>query len=87
MKILTRDVLTRLPLAQAVLTTWPWRADDAFLEELFDQHRGRCYAKDLRFPDLVRLVHDVLAGAAPSAHQRFTQARGTGELPTTIQAA
>lgn len=87
MGILTRDVLTRLPLAQAVLTAWQYMADEPFLEALFEQQRGRCYAKELRFPDLVRLVHDVLAGAAPSAHQRFTQARGTGELPTTTQAA
>ena len=87
MAILTTDVLTRLPLAQAVLTAWQWMADDAFLEDLFEHHRGRCYAQDLRFPALVRLVHDVLAGAALSAHQRFTQARATGELPVTIQAA
>lgn len=87
MEITPRDVLARLPLAQAVLTVWQWLADEAFLEDLFDQHRGRCYAKDIRFPVLVGLVHDVLAGVAVSANQRFTQARARGELPATLQAA
>jgi hypothetical protein len=84
---LSREVLARLPLAEAVLTAWQWLAEDAFLEDLFDKHRGRCYVKAIRFPTLVGLIHDVVAGVADSAHQRFTRARDRGELPAHLPAA
>jgi Transposase DDE domain len=84
---LARAVLARLPLAEAVLTAWQWMADEDFLEDLFENHRGRCYTQAVRFPTLVRLIHDVLVGAADSANQRFTRARADGELPTHVPAA
>jgi len=84
METLTRAVLARLPLAEAVLTAWSWMAEDAFLEELFEKHRGRCYTRTIRFPVVVRLLHDVLVGVAPSAHRRFTQAIRDGELTATL---
>jgi hypothetical protein len=84
---LSRAVLARLPLAEAVLTAWHWLAEDAFLEDLFAKHRGRCYVKAIRFPTLVGLIHDVVAGVADSANQRFNQARHTGELPTHLPSA
>ena len=45
-----REVLTRLPLAEAVLWLWRWVADEAVLQELFNRERGRCYEQVLRFP-------------------------------------
>jgi hypothetical protein len=84
MEALTRAVLARLPLAEAVLTAWHWMADDAFLDGLFARHRGRCYTRAIRFPVVVRLIHDVLVGVAPSAHRRFTRAIHAGELTTTV---
>jgi hypothetical protein len=84
METLAREVLARLPLAEAVLTAWNWMADDAFLDDLFEKHRGRCYTRAIRFPVVVRLIHDVLVGVAPSAHRRFTQAIRAGELTTTV---
>jgi hypothetical protein len=84
---LAREVLARLPLAEAVLTAWQWMAAEDFLENLFENHRGRCYTQEVRFPTLVRLIHDVLIGAADSANQRFTRARADGELPTRVPAA
>jgi hypothetical protein len=84
---LSRQVLARLPLAEAVLTAWQWLADEAFLNTLFDQHGGRSYVKAIAFPTLVQLVHDVVTGVAASARQRFTHARATGELSTHPPAA
>jgi hypothetical protein len=84
---LARAVLARLPLAEAVLSAWQWMADELFLENLFEKHRGRCYTQEVRFPTLVRLIHDVLIGAADSANQRFQRARADGELRTHIPAA
>lgn len=87
MDSLAPQVLARLPLAEAVLTTWRFVANDAILDAIFEAHRGRCYDKDITFPTLVRLIHDVLVGASPSAHRRFTQAVNCDELPASIQAA
>src|SRR5437762_7210991 len=84
---LAREVLARLPLAEAVLIAWQGVADEAFLEDLFERHRGRCYTQAVRFPTLVQLIHDVLVGAADSAHQRFRRARADGELGTQVAAA
>lgn len=62
MNNLAREVLARLPLAEAILTAWQGMADETFLEDLFQKHRGRCYTQEVRFPTLVRLIHDVLIG-------------------------
>jgi hypothetical protein len=51
-----RDVLTRLPLAEAVLWFWRWVAAEAVLQELFNRERGRCSEQVLRFPVLVQLL-------------------------------
>lgn len=87
MDTLAPQVLARLPLAQAVLTTWRFVADDALLNNIFHSHRGRCYDHTISFPTLVRLIHDVLVGASPSANRRFTHATQSGELPASLQAA
>jgi Transposase DDE domain len=84
---LAREVLARLPLAEAVLVAWQWMADETFLEDLFEKHRGRCYTQDVRFPTLVQLIHDVLIGAADSANQSFQRARADGALGTQVSAA
>src|SRR4051812_28562656 len=87
MDALAPAVLARLPLAEAVLTAWHWMADDAFLEGLYAAHRGRTYTRSIPFPLVVRLMHDVLVGAAPSAHRRLRGAVACGELPASVQAA
>ena len=84
---LAPQVLARLPLADAVLTTWRFVADDKLLDTLFANHRGRCYERDITFPTLVRLIHDVLVGASPSANRRFTHAAQRGELNASVVAA
>lgn len=44
-----REVLGRLPLAEAVLTVWRWVADPLFLLSLFARHRGAGYEKVISF--------------------------------------
>ncbi len=46
---LAGEVLARLPLAEAVLRTWTYLADEPFLQDVFEAHRGRCYQKALSF--------------------------------------
>jgi hypothetical protein len=84
---LARLVLERLPLAEAVLSVWSWIAEDAFLDALFDGHRGRSYAKVISFPLLVNLIADALLEHRGSAHRSFEHAIDRAELPATVQAA
>ena len=55
-----REVLGRLPLAEAVLTLWRWVADPLFLLSLFVRHRGAGYEKVISFGVLVQLIADAL---------------------------
>ena len=80
MSVFARDVLSRLPLAEGILTVWHWLAEDTFLNTLFAEHRGRCYEKELSFATLVQLIHEVLIGANNSANERFNMARTNGQL-------
>src|SRR5258708_20906131 len=59
-----------LPLARAVLTLSEYVLQGPFLNELFAQHRGRCYEDLLTFPQLVHIVFDALR-----------QHRGSGRKP------
>ena len=85
MAVVSPDVLARMPLAEAVLTMWCWIADDSYLKQIFDQHRGKCYEKILSFPLVVRLIRDALiehegSGARASSTRKSA---GNWKLPTT----
>lgn len=54
------EVLSRLPLADAVLSLLSFAIDPDFLDQIFDQHRGRCYEDVLKFPAMVNLICDAL---------------------------
>lgn len=82
-----RDVLTRLPLAEAVLSLWRFVCADDHLQNLFDQHRGACYDKKITFPLLVQLLSDALLQHHGSARQSFQRARVDGQLPTVLSSA
>jgi hypothetical protein len=58
-----REVLSRLPLAEAVLALWQFVCDDQSLDDLYDRHRGRTYQKKITFPLLAQLVR--LQGKSP----------------------
>lgn len=81
-----RDVLTRLPLAEAVLWLWRWVADEAVLQELFNRERGRCYEQVLRFPVLVQLIADALLEHRGSGRKSFQRGQEDGQLATSLQA-
>ncbi len=83
----TREILARLPLAEAVLTLWRWVADADLLDQIFDENRGRCYQKILTFSWIVSLVRDALLEYDGSGRKSFEEAQDRGELETSFRAA
>jgi hypothetical protein len=81
-----RDILARLPLAEAVLTLWRWVADAGSLDQIFDENRGRCYQKILSFSLIVYLVRDALLEFDGSGRRSFDEAKDRGELEASIRA-
>jgi hypothetical protein len=81
-----RECLARVPLAEAVLWVWRWIADEGYLREVFDRHRGRSYDKILSFPTMVRLVADAIVHHGGSGRRSFERAAQCGELDASIQA-
>jgi hypothetical protein len=79
-----REVLSRLPLAEAVLSLWQSICDDSHLGELYDRHRGRTYEKKITFPLLAHLIRDALLEPDGSGHQSFRHAREEGTLPAVL---
>src|SRR5688500_16173202 len=81
------ELLARLPLAQAVFRLFAYALPEPFLQELYEEHRGRCYEKALTFPQLVYLVRDALLVHEGSGHRSFRRAEEAGELPVAVQNA
>jgi hypothetical protein len=81
-----RDVLTRLPLAEAVLSIWRWVADPLFLLSVFARHRGAGYEKEISFGGLVQLIADALLEHQGSGRKSFARGREQGLLTTSAQA-
>jgi len=86
MEASTRDILARLPLAEAVLTLWRWVADAGSLDQIFDKNRGRGYQKILSFSLMVYLVRDALLEFNGSGRKSFDEAKARGELEASIRA-
>lgn len=82
-----REVLTRLPLAEAVLWGWRWIVDEPFLQELFARQRGRGYEQVIRFPVLVQLIADALLEHRGSGRKSFQRGQEQGQLEASLQAA
>jgi hypothetical protein len=80
-------VLSRLPLAEAVLTAWLWITEKSHLDSLFRNHRGRCYEDKISFALIVHLIADALLQHSGSGRKSFTRSREQGELEASIQAA
>jgi Transposase DDE domain len=83
----TRQILARLPLAEAVLTLWRWVADADALDRIFDANRGRCYQKILTFSLIVALIRDALLEYGGSGRKSFEEAQDRGQLETSFRAA
>jgi hypothetical protein len=66
---------------------WSFVMDDAFLEELFEQHRGAGYRRKLGFATLVGLIRDALLAKEDGARRTFERARRGGRMAVSVAAA
>jgi hypothetical protein len=82
-----REVLSRLPLAEATLSLWSWVCDEQPLRDLYDRHRGGCYQGKISFPLMTQLIRDALLEHDGSGHKSFQHARQDGQLPTALSCA
>lgn len=82
-----REVLSRLPLAEAVLSLWQFVCDDEHLDILYNRHRGSTYEKKITFPLMVDLVGDALLEPDGSGHQSFRRAQQEGTLNAALSSA
>ena len=80
------EVGRRLPLADATLRLLNFATEDAFLAEVFERHRGRCFERALPFPVFVHLMADALLGHRGSAHQTFLHARQENTMKASVTA-
>jgi hypothetical protein len=80
------EALARLPLAEAFYTLWAYLATDDTLDELFAQHRGRCYQDQLRFPELVAVLADALTRFHGSGRRAISDALRRQQLSTQARA-
>lgn len=83
----SREVLARMPLAEAVLLLWRWVTNAERLQSLWDRHRGRCYEWIISFPVMVHLIADALLQYEGSGRRSFEKNIENGELVASIQAA
>ena len=81
-----REVLSRLPLAEAVLSLWRWVGDPVFLLSVFVRHRGLGYEKEISFGVLVQLIADALLEHQGSGKKSFARGREQGLLTASVQA-
>ena len=79
------DVIARLPLAEAVLSLWSYLSQDDFLDQIFQQHRGRSFEDTLTFPVFVQLMADALTRYHGSGRKSFLQAKEQQRLSTGIR--
>jgi hypothetical protein len=86
MDVALLKAIARMPLAESVLTLWRFIADESYLNELFDKHRGKCYQKILSFSYVVYLIRDALLEFNGSGHKAFQRARDAKELETSLAA-
>lgn len=80
----SEQVLSRLPLADAVLSALSWVSEESFLAEVFAEHRGESYEKELGFGTMVHLIADALLEHQGSARQAMLHGP---ELTASRQAA
>ena len=81
-----RAVVTRLPLAEAVLSVWRWVADPLFLLSVFARHGGLGYEKESSFGVLVQRIAQALWEHQGSGGKSFERGREQGRLTASVQA-
>lgn len=80
------EVVSRLPLAEAVLQTIAYVTDQSFLAEVFEKHRGRSFQVMFSFGDIVAVTMDALLEHNGSGHRALTQAQKDSQLPASQEA-
>ena len=80
------ETLARLPLAEAFYTLGAYLATDDVLDELFAQHRGRCYQDQLRCAELVEVLAAALTRYHGSGRRAIADALKRQQLPTQARA-
>jgi hypothetical protein len=86
-EIFSAEVLSRLPLADAAWRVLHHVMDDAWLAEIWDRNRGRCYERALKFSDLAHLIAEALVQHNGSGRQSFERAQEDGTLAVAISSA
>ncbi len=71
-------VMARLALQRSINAEW--------VDQVFEEHRGRQYTRELLFSTVVDLMGLVALGMRPSLHAAARQAISTGELSVSIPA-
>lgn len=82
----TREAMSRVPLAEAVIRLFDFLTEPTFLEGVFDRHRGRSYEDTLRFSSFLFLIADALLEHAGSAHRAIQRADREGDLEVCMEA-
>lgn len=75
------ELMRRSPLAASVLEICDYLFDQAFLDSIWSEHRGRCYEDVLTFNDFLLLTRDALVRYGGSAHALFIELESKGENP------
>ena len=78
------EVVSRLPLADAVWRLLQFTMADTWLDDLWQRTRGRCYERVLKFSTLAHLVADALVQHGGSGRQAFERAQEDDRLPVAI---
>jgi IS4 transposase len=81
-----KEVAIRLPLGEAVLRLFDFVCQEELLNRVFQEHRGRSYEDEIKFPLFVQLIADALLKHDGSGRKSFQRAEINGDLTTTIRA-
>ena len=81
-----REIVSRVPLAEAVLSLWRWVAAPVFLLSVFARQREQGDEKESSFAVLVQLIATALLEHHGSGKKSFARAREEGLLTARVQA-
>ena len=79
MEEFTSEVVSRLVLADAVLSVLSYATESDFLQQIFEEHRGRCYEGAVTFPGLVHLISDALLEHEGSGRRALLRPKSVGK--------
>jgi hypothetical protein len=83
----SKEMLARMPLAEAVLLLWRWVTSEQRMQSVWNDHRGRCYQKIISFALMVHLMADALLKYNGSGRRAFEKGIENGELETNVGSA